>query len=110
MDLVELTRKLIAIPSYVDEGNDERQIGTFIFDYFQKVGIPLQVEKQSVENGRFNVIVRDEHPPRLMFCCHMDTVPPSGNWQHDPFAGQIEGEPAPRPTIVPGNAGAIFAF
>jgi hypothetical protein len=91
MGLIELTRTLVAIPSYVDQGSDERRIGAFIFDYLQGLGT-LRVEKQPVENGRFNVIAHDGHPPRLMFCCHTDTVPLSGNWQHDPFAGQIEGD------------------
>ena len=91
MDLTELTCKLVSIPSFVDERTNECQVGEFIFDYLKALGT-LHVEKQPVEEGRFNVIAHDGHPPHLMFCCHMDTVPPSGKWEHDPFAGQIEGD------------------
>lgn len=91
MDKIELIRRLISIPSYVDGEINERRLGEFILDYLQGLGT-LHVEKQPVEDGRFNVIAHDGHPPRLMFCCHMDTVPPSGTWQHDPFAGQVEGD------------------
>ncbi len=91
MDLIELTRQLIAIPSYVDERGDEHHIGNFVFEYLQSLG-GFYVEKQPVEGNRFNVIAHDGHPPRLMFCCHMDTVPPSGDWAHDPFRGDVEGD------------------
>jgi acetylornithine deacetylase/succinyl-diaminopimelate desuccinylase-like protein len=89
MDLVELIRRLVSIPSYVDIENNECQLGEFIFDYLQALKT-LHVDKQPVENGRFNIIAHDGSPPRLLFCCHMDTVPPSGEWCRAPFAGQIE--------------------
>jgi acetylornithine deacetylase/succinyl-diaminopimelate desuccinylase-like protein len=91
MNLIELTQQLISIPSYLDDQANEQQLGEFIHDYLQSLGY-FQVEKQPVENGRFNVIAHDGYPTRLMFCCHMDTVPPSGIWQHDLFAGHIEGD------------------
>jgi len=74
MELTELTRKLISIPSYVNENTNERQIGEFIAGYLRSLKW-LTVETPPVEGGRFNVIAHDGFPPRLMFCCHMDTVP-----------------------------------
>jgi succinyl-diaminopimelate desuccinylase len=91
MNLIELTQQLVSIPSYLDNHTNERQLGEFIYNYLQALG-HLQVEKQPVENERFNVIAHDGYPPRLMFCCHMDTVPPSGIWQYDLFAGQVVGD------------------
>jgi acetylornithine deacetylase/succinyl-diaminopimelate desuccinylase-like protein len=91
MRLVDLTRELIAIPSYLDDQTDENQIGEFIYDYLKDLDY-LQTEKQPVENGRFNIVAHDGYPAHLMFCCHMDTVPPSGNWQHNPFGGEVEGD------------------
>lgn len=88
MDLIELTQNLIAIPSYLGETTNELKLGEFILDYLQTLGY-LQVEKQLVEDERFNIIAHDGYPPRLMFCCHLDTVPPSGAWQYDLFAGQV---------------------
>ena len=91
MDIIELTQKLVSIPSYVDERNDESQLGAFIFEYLQGLDY-LTVEKQPVEGNRFNVIAHDGHPPRLMFACHMDTVLPSEGWQRDIFGGEVEGD------------------
>ncbi len=36
----------------------------------------LSVEKQSVYSGRYNLIFSDNNPTKLIFYCHMDTVPP----------------------------------
>jgi succinyl-diaminopimelate desuccinylase len=91
MDLIELVRKLVSIPSYVGKGTDERTLGEFIYNYLCGLGY-LQVEKQAVKAGRFNVIAHDSDEPYLMFCCHMDTVPPFGEWEHPPFAGEIIGD------------------
>jgi acetylornithine deacetylase/succinyl-diaminopimelate desuccinylase-like protein len=89
MELIELTRHLISLPSYLDEKIDEHVMGEFIYDYL-RTSSNWQVEKQPVEGKRFNVIAHDGHPPRLMFCCHLDTVPPSGKWKHEPMGGEIE--------------------
>jgi acetylornithine deacetylase/succinyl-diaminopimelate desuccinylase-like protein len=91
MDAVELTRKLVSIPSYVNERADESEVGRFIEDYLQGLDY-LHVERQPVEGRRFNVIAHDGHPARLMFCCHMDTVQLSGKWEHQPFSGDIVGD------------------
>lgn len=38
-------------------------------------GLGFDVERQAVEPGRFNVLARAERP-ELVFCTHLDTVPP----------------------------------
>ncbi len=91
MDLVEITQKLVSIPSYVNAEVNEHQVGEFIYSYLQELGY-LQVIKQPVEGSRFNVIAHDGSPTRLLFGCHMDTVPPSADWQHNPFGGEVIGD------------------
>src|SRR5436189_4823542 len=72
MNLFELTRKLIDIPSV---SGDEERIGRFLFDYLHDYG--FDVERHEIEPGRANIIATNgDHSPRLMLSTHMDTVPP----------------------------------
>lgn len=88
MDLVELAQKLVSIESYLDERTNEKEIGEFIYSYLRELN--FEVKKQIVEGERFNIIATDGHSPRLMFCCHMDTVHPGEGWTLDKFQGIIE--------------------
>lgn len=71
MNLFELTRKLIDIPSVT---GDERIIGMFLASHLE--GLGYEVEKQDVEKDRFNVIATTGALPRIVLSTHMDTVPP----------------------------------
>src|SRR5215204_1284117 len=71
MNLFELTRKLIDIPSVTGE---ELAIGKFLSNYLEQ--LEFIVERQEVAPHRFNVIAATEAPPRIVFSTHMDTVPP----------------------------------
>ena len=71
MNLFELTRQLIDIPSVTGE---EPAVGQFISRYLEQLG--YHVERQEVAVDRFNVIATTEAPPRIVFSTHMDTVPP----------------------------------
>ena len=71
MNVYELTRQLIDIPSVTGE---ELAVGRFVSNYLQQLG--YGVERQEVELDRFNVIAATEAPPRIVFSTHMDTVPP----------------------------------
>jgi acetylornithine deacetylase len=72
MNLFELTRKLIDIPSVSGE---EDAVGRFLFDYLHEYG--FDVERQEISPGRANIIATNgERAPRLMLSTHMDTVPP----------------------------------
>jgi acetylornithine deacetylase len=81
MDLFSFTRQLINIPSVTGSEGD---LGHFLFSFLTELG--YRVEKQEVENDRFNVIATTGAPPRIVFSTHMDTVPPyiaaSENEQH----------------------------
>jgi len=71
MNLFELTKVLINIPSISD---DEQQVGFFLRDYLQNLG--WTVELQAVSENQNNVIAFLDETPRVFFSTHMDTVPP----------------------------------
>ncbi|MDQ3806392.1 MAG: M20/M25/M40 family metallo-hydrolase [Acidobacteriota bacterium] len=71
MDLFELTRTLIDIPSVSGE---EREVGLFLASHLE--GLGYAVELQEVAEGRANVIATTGAHPRVVFSTHMDTVPP----------------------------------
>jgi acetylornithine deacetylase len=71
MNLYELTRKLIDIPSVTgDEGN----VGEFLASYLE--GLGYRVVKQEVEKDRCNVFATTNTSSRVVLSTHMDTVPP----------------------------------
>jgi len=71
MNLFELTRTLIDIPSVT---GDEKAVGKFLNVYLTGLGYHLQM--QEVAHDRFNVIATTNGAPRVVFSTHMDTVPP----------------------------------
>ncbi len=71
MNLFELTRKLIDIPSVTGE---EKAVGEFLGGYLARLG--YNVEMQEVAPDRFNVIATTATAPLIVFSTHMDTVPP----------------------------------
>ncbi len=91
MDTLQLTKKLISIPSYVSEKNNEKKIGDFIYEYLKQASFLTKVEKQKVEGERFNVIAADGSKPKLLLIAHMDTVEPRGWQRHNPFKGTVKG-------------------
>ncbi len=91
MNILQLLKKLISIPSYVDEKNNEKEIGDFIYKYLKQSPFPFKVEKQKVEGKRFNIIASDGAKPKLLLIAHMDTVEPRGWQKHNPFKGTVKG-------------------
>ena len=71
MNVHELTRKLIDIPSVTGA---EKLVGVFLKSHLE--GLGYAVELQEVETGRFNVIANTGAWPRVVLSTHMDTVPP----------------------------------
>ena len=71
MDILELTRALVDIPSVT---GSEAVIADFIAGHLRKLG--LEVREQTVEGKRRNVLAILGPGPRVVFCTHMDTVPP----------------------------------
>lgn len=71
MNLYELTRRLIDIPSV---SGAEGEVGRFLAEHLEAAG--YRVELQEVERGRANLLATTDAPPRLVFSTHLDTVPP----------------------------------
>lgn len=91
MNTLELTKKLISIPSYVGRDSDEIKIAEFIADYCKQFSW-LKIIKQPVKNGRFNLILKDRYPTKIIFCAHLDTVEPRSDWKTNPFELVQKGE------------------
>ena len=71
MNLFELTRTLIDIPSV---SGDEAGVGRFLASHLE--GLGWHVETQEVEPGRANVLATLAPHARVVLSTHMDTVPP----------------------------------
>jgi acetylornithine deacetylase len=71
MNLFELTRELMKIPSVSGE---EHAVGGFLGDYLRSLG--YAVEMQEVVDGRKNVVAHLSDNPEIFLSTHMDTVPP----------------------------------
>jgi acetylornithine deacetylase len=71
MNVNELTRKLIDIPSVT---GDEKSVGEFLASYLEDLG--YIIVKQEVEEDRFNVFASANASPRVVLSTHLDTVPP----------------------------------
>src|SRR5829696_7609972 len=79
MDLFELTKRLMNIPS---TSGEEEAVGFWLRDHLESLG--WNVELQPVGDGRTeasafrqnNVIATLNDTPRVWFSTHMDTVPP----------------------------------
>ncbi len=71
MELFELTRHLIDIPSVT---GDEKAVAHFLATHLESLGFSSGLQEVSKE--RFNVIATTEALPRVVLSTHMDTVPP----------------------------------
>lgn len=71
MNLFELTRKLIDIPSI---SGDEEAVGFFLRGYLESLG--WTVELQAVSANQNNIIAYLNERPRVFLSTHMDVVPP----------------------------------
>jgi acetylornithine deacetylase len=71
VNLLELTKKFVNIPSVT---NSEAEIADFLSAYLR--GQKFEVREQDIDGRRRNILALLGPNPRVMFCTHMDTVPP----------------------------------
>ncbi len=71
MELVKLARALIDIPSVTGA---EGPIADFLTSTLESLG--FRILSQPIQQDRRNLLATLGEPPRLIFCTHMDTVPP----------------------------------
>jgi acetylornithine deacetylase len=77
MNVSELTRELISIPSI---SGDEKQVVGFLAEYLKRAG--FEVELQDAAPGRPNVYARRGEPD-VVLSTHTDTVPPYIEFSED---------------------------
>jgi len=77
MNVFELTRELISIPSI---SGDEKQVVEFLADYLERAG--FEVELRDAAPGRPNVYARRGEPD-VVLSTHTDTVPPFVTYSED---------------------------
>lgn len=95
-DVVELTRKLIAIPSPYFE---EKAIMEFVEGWFRNQGMQPFVHeyheyKVTGHHGKNIVVNLEGGQPGPAICLngHLDTVKLCGGWTVDPYAGCVDGD------------------
>lgn len=71
MNVFELTRKLIDIPSVT---GDEQAVGAFLKSHLESLSYTVRVHEVAAD--RFNVFATTNATPRIVLSTHMDTVPP----------------------------------
>src|SRR5690554_5727269 len=84
MNTIDLTKKLISIPSYVNSETNERGISEFIIKYCSDLKW-LRVTKQVIQQNRCNILISDGFPTKLLFLGHLDTVQPTLSGQTRPY-------------------------
>ncbi len=71
LDVVSLARDLIDIPSV---SGDEAEVTAFVATLLE--GFGYRVDQFDAAPGRPNLLAYNGEHPRLVFCTHLDTVPP----------------------------------
>lgn len=71
MTLFELTKELINIPSVSGE---EQKVADFLSAYLRNQGFGIC--EQTISGNRRNILATAVQNPKVLFCTHMDTVPP----------------------------------
>ncbi|MBI2356489.1 M20 family metallopeptidase [Candidatus Dojkabacteria bacterium] len=85
MNVEEQLKKLVSIPSYVDENCDEKNVGEYLISRLKEIDPKIPVERQKTNAGeRFNVY-SERKSPTLFVIGHIDTVQPSTGWKTNPF-------------------------
>jgi succinyl-diaminopimelate desuccinylase len=90
--LTDFTQQLIRLDSMNPPGQEQA-----VADEFARQGRDwgLEVTVEYVVEGRPNVLVRlpGGGAPTLLYCGHLDTVPPGGvPWEHEPLSGDLVGD------------------
>jgi len=91
MDIIDLTKKLISIPSQIGQTSE---IENFTASYLKNVP-GAEIELQPVPGHGNNVIARvihDESFPTILINGHLDTVEICNGWEREPFQPVIEGD------------------
>lgn len=87
-ELVELTKRFIAVPGYSELAEKETKMAEVLYKELCRMGLPARLLDY---NGRYNVVCEYEGKqkgPTVVLCTHLDTVPPYE--MKNPFEGKVE--------------------
>lgn len=90
-DVVDLTAELVSRASENPPGN-ERRVAEFVAERLAASPVPFEIERQTVEPGRTNVIARGGDPTKgtVLLTGHLDVVPASADdWSGDPYDPRV---------------------
>lgn len=92
-NILNLTKELVSIPSWVDNETNEIKVSEYILNYL-KSNSELKVITEMVVDGRFNIIASNSETIDTLVCGHMDTVGVNKNsWNTDPtMPTEIDGK------------------
>ncbi len=85
MSVSELTKQLIALPSFDDGDLFEKPMSDFLAAYIKEHLPWLTVTLQEAAPNRFNVFAKDVSETTLLVVDQIDTVPPGLDWATDPL-------------------------
>lgn len=93
-NLITLTKQVIAIPSYVDDNNNESEVLKFIEQFFQTNFPELVIKKQYLGKNRerYNLLMKGKNDHKLFVLGHVDTVQPKLGWLTNPLKPTIKND------------------
>jgi acetylornithine deacetylase/succinyl-diaminopimelate desuccinylase-like protein len=80
---IQILKELISIPSWVDKNTNESKIGDYIVNFLNKK-TKLNVAKQHIGMGRYNIIATNSNKIDTLITGHIDTVKPNSGWTKKP--------------------------
>lgn len=88
MEPVDLTRRLVALPS---AGGGERPAAELAAEVLDAAGWDVRLLSfERPDRAQLIAVLGEPRPGALAFCGHLDTVPASDEgWSHDPFGGEV---------------------
>jgi len=90
MNTLDILKKIVSIPSFVDEDNNERKLLDFIKKYLRE-NTSYKIIEQPVEDNRYNIIAYKKKNPQIVLFSHTDTVLPQKQ-TIQPFKPRIEND------------------
>lgn len=90
VEIEKIAAEMVRIPSYSFMEDQEKEIASYIQDFFEREGI--ESEMTEIRPGRYNVLAKltgTGGGKSLVLSGHIDTVPPYD--MEDAFSGRIEG-------------------
>lgn len=92
MSALQITRDLVGIPTAIGQSSGlfEQKAAEYIEGVLRRYPW-LQLSRQEIGEGRYNVVAKSAGEPQLLLAGHMDTVELKTGWQHNPMGEVVDG-------------------